>query len=778
MSNPFVRPLALLLLLGAPTLAWTASGPGVDPDPIAAPTLDSARAELEVGRAWHASRILRDLGAHDGPPEQVLLLAQAESGWKNHAAVRTLLAEADWLDRVGEGKGWALLARAFEAEESWTEAAEGWSAYLATPAGEADAARSALLARRARALARTGATAPALEVLAAVPEEENDLTSWLALEMADGAAEKRDTAAVTELMARITEPAALDRGWRVVADTRLAAGDSTGTVAALRTLRARLPEGSAHARASVELGLLLLARADTTEARELLDASWNDAPRAEAGRAARALLALTDPGLDRTLELAAAMDRAGDGAGALRAYERAWRMAGAGGGSLTGWQRLSRARLLSTVPSRRDEALAEFRALHEEVDDPSLGARNLELWAVMRRRQGLDAHVATLNRWLLERYPESSQAAEMVWDRGWAAESGGRLDEALARYAEVAENARTHSRAGQARMRSGQILLGRGDVAEAARVFEQYLEDFPDGRRWEEASYWAAWSRARLGDAVAARAHVARIHRGAPFSYYAVMGSELLEEPYQIALPAGEPVMEPVWLTRGLARLDALEAAGLRRGVEEGMEALEERAEGSPQVTLRLAEALIDRGYTIDGINLGWRLLADGHPWDQRLVRVVYPFPYQEMVRREAAEWEVDPIMLAALIRQESAFKADIVSHAGAIGLMQVMPPTGRELARAHGPDGFQPDALTTAEVNLHLGAAFFREMSGRYDGELPLVLSAYNAGPTRATRWRRYPESSDWLRFTERIPFEETRGYVKNVRRNLGVYRILYGSD
>jgi soluble lytic murein transglycosylase len=109
---------------------------------------------------------------------------------------------------------------------------------------------------------------------------------------------------------------------------------------------------------------------------------------------------------------------------------------------------------------------------------------------------------------------------------------------------------------------------------------------------------------------------------------------------------------------------------------------------------------------------------------------------------------------------------------------MQVMPPTGAELARAHGPSGFSKESLTRPEVNLHLGAAFFAEMSRRYDHELPLVLSAYNAGPTRATRWRKYPEAQDPLRFTERIPFTETRGYVKNVHRNLGLYRALYEED
>jgi soluble lytic murein transglycosylase len=105
------------------------------------------------------------------------------------------------------------------------------------------------------------------------------------------------------------------------------------------------------------------------------------------------------------------------------------------------------------------------------------------------------------------------------------------------------------------------------------------------------------------------------------------------------------------------------------------------------------------------------------------------------------------------------------------------MPPTGRQLARSIGPLGFTPESLESAEVNLHLGGRFLRDMLDRFGPDLPLVLSAYNAGPTRATRWRDFPEAPDRLRFTERIPFEETRGYVKNVTRNLAMYRALYGA-
>ena len=102
---------------------------------------------------------------------------------------------------------------------------------------------------------------------------------------------------------------------------------------------------------------------------------------------------------------------------------------------------------------------------------------------------------------------------------------------------------------------------------------------------------------------------------------------------------------------------------------------------------------------------------------------------------------------------------------------------SGDQLTRRHGSTGSRPVVLAPPEVTLHLGSAFLVDMTRRF-GALPLVLSAYNAGPSRATRWREFPEALDDLRFTERIPFVETRGYVKNIRRNLGLYRVLYGDD
>jgi soluble lytic murein transglycosylase len=256
-----------------------------------------------------------------------------------------------------------------------------------------------------------------------------------------------------------------------------------------------------------------------------------------------------------------------------------------------------------------------------------------------------------------------------------------------------------------------------------------------------------------------------------------VLTADLLGEPYRVELPPGATPRRPDWLEPDLSDLDALTGAGLVDGAAALADALAEQAEAEgAEALLALAEGFNLRNRSLTGINLGWAARRLGVPWSDRLVRIVYPFPYQELVVREAREVGVDPLLLAALIRQESAFVPDIVSSAGAIGLMQVMPTTGRDLARSLGVENFTPETLESPEVNLHLGARFLVDQLERYGPDLPLVLSAYNAGPARANRWRTLPEAGDMLRLTERIPFSETRGYVKNVTRNQRLYGALYG--
>jgi soluble lytic murein transglycosylase len=736
--------------------------------------LDSALDEMRVGRFWHATRILRDAGVVEaGEAGPLLVLARAEAGWKNWTEVARLLRGRPWLASESGGEGLLLQGRAEEEAKRWTEAQAAYRSFLAVaPTTHRD--RPTTQARLVRASRAAGDLSGALAALDGLPP---GLLDWGALEGAEALVASGDTASVAAMLARVVDPDVRASAWRVLPRTRLAAGDSAGALSDYRSLVAGGAPGAPRAQASTEAGRLALALGDSAGARPLLVDGFAEGPLASRARAAAVLLSYPGADLERTLELADVLDRAGDNGSALRAYDRAALLVRdeGQGGVLPEGVRFARARLMAGVRSRQAEAEEEFRAIRASTTDPVVGARNLDAWAALEGRRGREAQVATIRTWLIDEYPTSTQAAELLWDRGIAAEGRGDLTRAQAIYESLGGGSPDVTRTGEARMRLGQLALGQGRVDGAAATYEAYLADFPTGRRWEEASFWAAKARLSLGDTASARRLLARVRRDEPVSYYAVMGADLLGLPFEVAVPEGDAALRPAWLAEGLARLDLLREAGLTRGAETEERALVARARGEGPVLLTLAEALIDRGRTVAGINLAWDLRREGAPWDRRLLRAAYPFPYREMVIREAKEWGLDPVVLAAIIRQESAFEADIRSPAGAVGLMQVMPPTGRELAGRHGPAGFTEDNLEAAEVNLHLGAVFFRDMSRRYSDDLPLVLSAYNAGPTRATRWKAYPEASDPLRFTERIPFDETRNYVKYVRRNIGLYRLLY---
>ncbi len=768
--------VAALLFPAAALLAR--SGPGAQSPPSASGPLDSARDEMQAGRHWHATHILRRLGADTASdPALRLLLAQAEAGWGNWPEVAALLEDA-----VPPGPGTGaeeslLLARALEEEARHAAAADAYRAFLRA-APPADARRGVAMTRLARVELAGGRTREALETLGAMHAPTSAvLASWAAVEGAEIRARAGDTATVARLLGLVRDGGARDAAWRILPRAHLAAGDSVGAQWAWVAAR----EGSSPARrgeSAAEAGRLALALGDSAAARRLLLEGLEVGRGAAQARAAASLLSYRDTELGLTLRMAAVLDGVNDRGAALRAYDRAERIGRESGASLPDSARVSRARLMSTVASRQAEALEEFRAVRAATRDPGAGALNLEVWARLRERQGRERDAETIRGWLLEEYPGSSQAAEVMWARGQAAEGRGRLDAALGHYATLAQRAPDHARAGQGRMRAGQILLGRGDRAGATDVWEAYLDDFPAGRRWQEASYWAARMRLELGQETDARRILARLRREDPVSYYAVMGAELLGERYTLVLPDGGAPASPPWLGEGMTRVSLLQDAGLLAGVEAEVSRLTALARISPEALLEVAEALVEGGWAIEGINLGWELREAGAPWDRRLLAVVFPFPYRELIEREAAEWGLDPILMASLIRQESAFKPDIRSSAGAVGLMQVFPGTGAELARRQGPARFRESHLEVPEVNLHLGTAFYRDMSRRYDGDLVLTLVAYNAGPTRATRWRRYPEMGDPARFTERIPFDETGGYVKNILRNLAIYRILYGPE
>src|SRR5262249_27692982 len=140
-------------------------------------------------------------------------------------------------------------------------------------------------------------------------------------------------------------------------------------------------------------------------------------------------------------------------------------------------------------------------------------------------------------------------------------------------------------------------------------------------------------------------------------------------------------------------------------------------------------------------------------------------------------KYDLDPALVYGLVRQESRFVPDIVSSAGAVGLMQLMPPTARWVARKTGRPGRAPINLEDPALNAELGAYYLRYVMERL-GRLPvLAAAAYNAGPNRAQAWRG-PVPLEGAIYVETIPFNETRDYAKKVLANAMFYQQRLGPN
>jgi soluble lytic murein transglycosylase len=202
-------------------------------------------------------------------------------------------------------------------------------------------------------------------------------------------------------------------------------------------------------------------------------------------------------------------------------------------------------------------------------------------------------------------------------------------------------------------------------------------------------------------------------------------------------------------------------------------------ATGSPRLLYEAAQAAFDQGHFAAGMAYGRVIVPN---FDSRKIadvpvgvwKILYPLPYEAALRREAARNEFDPMLAAGLIRQESTFQADIVSHANAVGLMQVLPKTAKLLAKQLRVR-YVKTKLFEPDYNLQLGMLYIAGLL-RATGAPEYALAAFNAGEDRIAAWRAERNYEEIPELVESIPFTETRDYVQIVLRNAEVYRTIYG--
>jgi soluble lytic murein transglycosylase len=158
-----------------------------------------------------------------------------------------------------------------------------------------------------------------------------------------------------------------------------------------------------------------------------------------------------------------------------------------------------------------------------------------------------------------------------------------------------------------------------------------------------------------------------------------------------------------------------------------------------------------------------------------RWITNFYPQPHKALVFRYSQKYDVDPMLIFALIRIESRFHPQATSKSGALGLMQLMPDTARWAAHQVGLKGFSESQLLDPEVNINLGCWYVSDLSREFKGNLPVVLAAYNAGRGNVREWLISGVWDGSEQNLNQIPFIETRIHVRKVLNDYQIYRAIY---
>ncbi len=163
-------------------------------------------------------------------------------------------------------------------------------------------------------------------------------------------------------------------------------------------------------------------------------------------------------------------------------------------------------------------------------------------------------------------------------------------------------------------------------------------------------------------------------------------------------------------------------------------------------------------------------------PLGEAVREITLPLRHDDIIRQQAADKDLDPALVAAVIYEESRFR-DQTSHAGARGLMQITPDTAEFIARQSGGSAFRQDDLANPQVNISYGTYLLRYLIDRYDGDEATALAAYNAGIGNVDGWLRDAGGAEFDT-AEHVPFPETRAYVSNVLERREEYRDHYASE
>ncbi|HUB50585.1 MAG TPA: transglycosylase SLT domain-containing protein [Terracidiphilus sp.] len=428
---------------------------------------------------------------------------------------------------------------------------------------------------------------------------------------------------------------------------------------------------------------------------------------------------------------------------------------------------------------------AQAEALPDTNDEN--GARRMDLLMELARDRDDEAEQQRIVTEMETRFPRSPWLEDALFSAGNMYLLKRDFPRAAEYYSYLAAHFPDNKNAPAAHWRAGWLDYRQGQFAEAARIFDEQIKLYPSAPETVSALYW----RGRLyesedHDPARAAANYRAIDRAYKHYFYAQMARDRLAALGKLTA-ASEPQLDkfqPLALPHlvdtfpadspHLAKARLLANAGLNEYIADEIKADPDSASWSA-----LAEAQIYASY---GENYrALRALKRALPFASTASidsiplaywHILFPEPYWDSIKAESAKNNLDPYLVASLIRQESEFDPAVISYANAYGLMQLLPSVGRAMAKEEGMAHFQTFQLLDPETNIRLGTRYLRQMLDRFGGVEEYALAAYNAGDNRVADWQAAGPYHGIDEFVESIPFTQTREYVEAIRRNQETYK------
>ncbi len=442
-----------------------------------------------------------------------------------------------------------------------------------------------------------------------------------------------------------------------------------------------------------------------------------------------------------------------------------------------------------------DSALKEYNKIVSLYPASGYLTRALYQSTLCYRRKGQPAMAEKHLIAFIEKYSWSALADDALYDLGWVQENEKQYDKAIASYRRLTTQYTHSNLLTKAYWRTGWVQFRNKQYVDCINTFTTLQKGFPHDSWAKAAKFWIAKSYERQNQLQAAKTIYSEIVK-ANYWYYSGRAKEHLKrlrshtnasiKPEILATPRIRVAVDsPVWKNIGSKKPPRVKQLMHLRLFEDALTELQ-------GMVKRDSTNRLDHYYNLVFCFEKLKRFQQAHRYADRLssfkslrtannampielYQLLYPLYYTDHLEKHTTKYEIDPLFVAAMIREESRFNANIVSYAGAIGLMQIMPANGPEFASRLKIPRFNTRMLYNPDINIQMGAWYMKNLMNQFDNNHLLVAGAYNGGPGRMQRWLNRKQIPDLDEFVEDIWLDQTRRHIKKVIDSYIIYQELY---